>query len=83
MTLVTFLASRGHVWEFHTDNVARYRNDNPDADASTLADLIWSDRPGASPPIRPSPPSPEVVAARRTANGVAQAEAVDFQKAYE
>lgn len=65
------------------DNVARYRNDNPDADPSTLADLIWSDRPGASPPIRPSPPSPEVVAARRAANGVAQAEAVDFQKAYE
>jgi len=64
------------------DNVARYRNDHPDADTSTLADLIWSDRPGASPPIRPSPPSPEVVAARRAANGVAQAEAVDFQKAY-
>ena len=65
------------------DNVARYRNDHPDADPSTLADLIWSDRPGASPPIRPGPPSPEVVAARRTANGAAQAEAVDFQKAYE
>ena len=65
------------------DNVVRYRNDHPDADASTLADLIWSDRPGASPPIHPSPPSPEVVAARRTANGTAQAEAVDLQKAYE
>ena len=63
--------------------MARYRNDNPDTDASTLADLIWSDRPGASPPIRPSPPSPEVVAARRTSNGAAQAEAIDFQKAYE
>ena len=65
------------------DNVARYRNDRPDADASTLADLIWSDRPGASPPIRPSPPSPEVVVARRAVNGAAQAEAIDFQKAYE
>ena len=64
------------------DNVARYRNDHPDADTSTLADLIWSDRPGASPPIRPSPPSPEVVAARRAVNGAAQAEAGDFQKAY-
>ena len=63
--------------------MARYRNDHPDADASTLADLIWSDRPGASPPIRTSPPSPEVVAARRAMNGTAQAEAVDSQKAYE
>ena len=67
----------------NADNVAHYRNDHPDADASTLADLIWSDRPGASPPIRPSPPSPEVAAARRAVNGTAQAEAVDFQKAYE
>ena len=63
--------------------MARYRNDRPDADASTLADLIWSDRPDASPPIRPSPPSPEVVVARRAVNGAAQAEAIDFQKAYE
>ncbi|SVC19073.1 uncharacterized protein METZ01_LOCUS271927 [marine metagenome] len=34
-----------------------------------------------SPPTRPSPPSPEVAAAHRTANGAT--EAVDFQKAYE